>query len=265
MAQRPRLQHAHPHTQLQRYPLRGQQGPVRVAARAGRGRRLPAGDESAGTPARRRMLPAGRLPLPLLRCEAARLQRRRDLRDAESPTACIAGFGVPEFDDEGRYLEFQFGRLSVVSLYLPSGSSGPERQASKYRFLDVFLPYLKKLGRRDRDYVLCGDINIAHQRDRPEELEVEPEELRVPARGARLARSPLRRAQAGSTRSARWTRGRTSTPGGRTAARRARRTSAGASTTRSRARGSRARARKASIYRDTWFSDHAPLTMDYEL
>ena len=79
------------------------------------------------------------------------------------PDRVITGFGVPEFDHEGRYLEFQFGRLSVVSLYLPSGSAGPERQASKYRFLDAFLPYLKKLGRRDRDYVLCGDINIAHR------------------------------------------------------------------------------------------------------
>ena len=81
----------------------------------------------------------------------------------KKPDRIVAGFGVKEFDDEGRYLEFQFGRLSVVSLYLPSGSSGPERQASKFRFLDVFLPYLKKLGRRDRDYVLCGDINIAHR------------------------------------------------------------------------------------------------------
>ena len=79
------------------------------------------------------------------------------------PDRVITGFGVQEFDSEGRYLEFQFGRLSVVSLYLPSGSAGPERQASKFRFLDAFLPYLKKLGRRDRDYVLCGDINIAHR------------------------------------------------------------------------------------------------------
>jgi exodeoxyribonuclease-3 len=79
------------------------------------------------------------------------------------PDEVIAGFGVREFDDEGRYLEFQFGRLSVVSLYLPSGSAGPERQASKYRFLDAFLPHLKQLGRRRRDYVLCGDINIAHK------------------------------------------------------------------------------------------------------
>lgn len=79
------------------------------------------------------------------------------------PDRVIRGFGVPEFDGEGRYLELQFGGLSVVSLYLPSGSSGPERQASKFRFLDVFLPYLKRLGRRKRQYVLCGDFNIAHQ------------------------------------------------------------------------------------------------------
>lgn len=79
------------------------------------------------------------------------------------PDRVIRGMGVAEFDQEGRYLEFQFGRLSVVSLYLPSGSSGPERQASKFRFLEAFLPYLKKLGRRSRDYVLCGDFNIAHQ------------------------------------------------------------------------------------------------------
>jgi exodeoxyribonuclease-3 len=76
------------------------------------------------------------------------------------PDRVIRGIGVPEFDVEGRYLELQFGRLSVVSIYLPSGSSGPERQASKFRFLEVFLPYLKRLGRRKRQYVLCGDFNI---------------------------------------------------------------------------------------------------------
>jgi exodeoxyribonuclease-3 len=75
----------------------------------------------------------------------------------------IRGFGVPEFDGEGRYLELQFPRLSVVSLYLPSGSAGPERQASKFRFLDAFLPFLKKLARRSRDCILCGDFNIAHR------------------------------------------------------------------------------------------------------
>ncbi len=79
------------------------------------------------------------------------------------PDEVVRGFGVEEFDREGRYLEARFGRLSVVSLYVPSGSSGPHRQASKYRFMDAFLPYLKSLKRRRRDYLLCGDFNIAHK------------------------------------------------------------------------------------------------------
>ena len=79
------------------------------------------------------------------------------------PDKVIRGFGVPEFDAEGRYLEAQLGSLSVVSLYLPSGSAGPERQASKFRFLDAFKDYLTRLRRRRRHYVLCGDWNIAHK------------------------------------------------------------------------------------------------------
>lgn len=79
------------------------------------------------------------------------------------PEEVITGFGVPEFDNEGRYLEARFGKLSVISLYLPSGSSGPERQASKDRFLKVFMPYLKSLRRKKREYILCGDWNIAHK------------------------------------------------------------------------------------------------------
>jgi exodeoxyribonuclease-3 len=70
---------------------------------------------------------------------------------------------VPEFDNEGRYLETQLGNLSVISLYLPSGSAGPERQASKFRFLEAFEPYLTRLRRRKRDYIICGDWNIAHK------------------------------------------------------------------------------------------------------
>ncbi len=79
------------------------------------------------------------------------------------PDEVIRGFGVPEFDREGRYLEARFGQLAVVSLYLPSGSSGPERQASKFRFLDAFMPHLRKLKRRKQDTILCGDWNIAHR------------------------------------------------------------------------------------------------------
>ena len=79
------------------------------------------------------------------------------------PDEVIMGIGAREFDAEGRYLEARFGKISVVSLYLPSGSSGPRRQASKNRFLNVFMPYLKSLRRKQRDYILCGDWNIAHQ------------------------------------------------------------------------------------------------------
>src|SRR4051794_21125177 len=61
------------------------------------------------------------------------------------PHAARAGFGHDEFDREGRFLEAEFGAVSVISVYLPSGSSGPHRQASKFRFLDAFLPHLAAL------------------------------------------------------------------------------------------------------------------------
>jgi exodeoxyribonuclease III len=79
------------------------------------------------------------------------------------PQRVVRGFGVEEFDHEGRYLEAQVGGLSVVSLYLPSGSAGPHRQAAKYRFLEAFRPHLAQLARRRRHYILCGDWNIAHK------------------------------------------------------------------------------------------------------
>jgi len=66
-------------------------------------------------------------------------------------------------DTEGRYLQADFGKLSVVSLYLPSGSSKEERQLIKYDFLDRFTPILKKMRRQKREYIICGDWNIAHK------------------------------------------------------------------------------------------------------
>ena len=63
------------------------------------------------------------------------------------PDEVIRGFGVEEFDHEGRYIEARWGDLAVVSLYLPSGSAGPHRQESKFRFLDAFLPHLRTLKR----------------------------------------------------------------------------------------------------------------------
>lgn len=79
------------------------------------------------------------------------------------PDAVIEGLGLPEFDCEGRYLEAQFGNLSVVSVYLPSGSSGEERQAVKFRFMAAFLPHLQELRASGREVVICGDWNIAHR------------------------------------------------------------------------------------------------------
>jgi len=79
-----------------------------------------------------------------------------------APDTVLDKLGAAEFDDEGRYLEYRFGNLSVVSLYLPSGSSGPERQESKERFMALFLPMLRDWASSGRDYVLCGDWNIAH-------------------------------------------------------------------------------------------------------
>lgn len=79
------------------------------------------------------------------------------------PDAIIEGLGIAEFDREGRYIEAQFGKLSVISLYLPSGSSGEERQAVKFRFMAAFMPHLLALWNSGQETILCGDWNIAHK------------------------------------------------------------------------------------------------------
>lgn len=84
----------------------------------------------------------------------------------EEPSELIVGFGVPEFDNEGRWVETRFDkpgrRLSLISCYFPSGSSGPERQEAKFRFLEVMLPHLMAL-KAEREFILVGDVNIAHK------------------------------------------------------------------------------------------------------
>jgi len=79
------------------------------------------------------------------------------------PDAVIEGIGWPEFDAEGRWIEARFGALSVVSLYLPSGSSGEHRQRVKFRVMAHLMPYLRALRRSGREYIICGDWNIAHR------------------------------------------------------------------------------------------------------
>jgi len=68
-------------------------------------------------------------------------------------------------DDEGRYIRADFGKLSVISLYLPSGTTGDVRQDIKYEFMDYFMEQLRKMRRQKREFVICGDWNIAHTKN----------------------------------------------------------------------------------------------------
>ena len=82
------------------------------------------------------------------------------------PTDVSTGFGDEEFDAEGRFLEARYDtakrKLSIISCYFPSGSSGEQRQAAKFRFLDRLYPHLMQL-KVKREFILVGDVNIAHQ------------------------------------------------------------------------------------------------------
>ena len=81
----------------------------------------------------------------------------------QKPERITIGIGNAEFDAEGRYVQADFPGLTVISLYVPSGSSSEERQAAKFRFMDVFLPTLERLIQSGQEVVICGDWNIAHQ------------------------------------------------------------------------------------------------------
>jgi exodeoxyribonuclease-3 len=78
------------------------------------------------------------------------------------PDQLIEGLGFTDIDCEGRYIEAVFGNLSVVSVYLPSGSSGEPRQAAKFAFMERFGPHLEQLAGSGREVIVCGDWNIAH-------------------------------------------------------------------------------------------------------
>ena len=88
----------------------------------------------------------------------------------QRPSQIRCGIGHAEFDDEGRWVEVcfddptraEFPRFSVISCYFPSGSSSEERQQAKFRFLALIAPHLARL-RAEREFVLLGDINIAHK------------------------------------------------------------------------------------------------------
>ncbi|EGL54571.1 MAG: exodeoxyribonuclease III [Pseudomonadota bacterium] len=81
------------------------------------------------------------------------------------PDEVIVGMGNEEFDAEGRYIEARFGNLSVISLYMPSGSSKEERQIAKYRCMDFFENKMQDMKDSGRDVLICGDWNIAHKNE----------------------------------------------------------------------------------------------------
>ena len=79
------------------------------------------------------------------------------------PDLVKAGMGIPEYDFEGRFIRADYGDLSIVSAYHPSGTSGEERQAFKMIWLDKFLDYVQELRKERPNLLLCGDYNIAHE------------------------------------------------------------------------------------------------------
>jgi exodeoxyribonuclease-3 len=179
------------------------------------------------------------------------------------PDEIVRGFGSKEFDAEGRYLEARFGKLSVVSLYVPSGSSSDERQAAKFRFLDEFERYLDDIGRNQRHYVICGDWNIAHQqidlknwRSNQKNSGFLPEERAWMDQlfGPRGFVDAFRAVNDKPDQYTWWSnrgRARENNVGWRIDYHVLSPKLAGT-------------ARKARIYKAKWFSDHAPLIMDYE-
>ena len=78
------------------------------------------------------------------------------------PQLISKSFGFREADQEGRFIQFDFEKLSIVSVYFPSGSSGMERQDMKYRFMEEFEKWLNSRKKDLKKIIICGDLNIAH-------------------------------------------------------------------------------------------------------
>jgi len=190
----------------------------------------------------------------------------------QTPSDVIIGLGDEGFDAEGRYVEARYDKpgrkLSLISCYFPSGSSGEERQAVKFRFLDHVYPHLLAL-KGQREFILVGDVNIAHKEADlknwkgnlknsgflPEERAWMTRLLAEPTKGAGLV-DVYRRLQPDTTDACYtwWSnrgQARANNVGWRLDYHLA-------------TPGLAALARRESIYLDQRFSDHAPLTIDYD-
>jgi exodeoxyribonuclease-3 len=81
----------------------------------------------------------------------------------QQPDKVTTGLGWQDCDDEGRWIRADFGKLSVVSFYLPSGSASEARQARKLRFMDHLMQELRRMRRQRREFIICGDWNTVHR------------------------------------------------------------------------------------------------------
>ncbi len=79
------------------------------------------------------------------------------------PLKITTGLGWEIADNEGRYIQIDFNHISIASLYMPSGSSGETRQAIKFEFLECFEAFLQTIKKQPREFIICGDWNIAHK------------------------------------------------------------------------------------------------------
>ena len=180
------------------------------------------------------------------------------------PNKITTGLGFDLADTEGRYIQADFDGLSVASLYLPSGSSGDERQAQKYIFLDAYLAILKQQKRQKREFIICGDFNIVHK-----EIDIKNWKSNQKTSGV----LPEERA---------WLDTLFDEVGFVDAFREVNKEKDQYTwwSNRGRARennvgwridyqvvspGLKGKARSTAVYTDSWFSDHAPLIMEYDL
>ena len=79
------------------------------------------------------------------------------------PDRVVAGMGIPAYDSEGRVLRADFGDITIVCVYVPSGTTGDARQAVKMQFLEDFLQWVTALRKERPNIVVCGDYNICHK------------------------------------------------------------------------------------------------------
>lgn len=79
------------------------------------------------------------------------------------PDRVVAGMGIPAYDSEGRVLRADFGDITIVCVYIPSGTTGDARQAVKMQFLEDFLQWVTALRKERPNIVVCGDYNICHK------------------------------------------------------------------------------------------------------